>query len=142
MRVFETVARLQSGSRASAAVNLSQPAISQAISNLEEHFGVRLLDRHHTGSLPTDYGQILLFRIRRRHMQMLHAVREFAASAVGGPKFDAETMLGKITRTQIRSLSAVANNISFDQASRSIGISPPSLHRVARELEKLLRGPL
>jgi LysR family transcriptional regulator, regulator for genes of the gallate degradation pathway len=142
MRVFESVARLQSVSRASSAVNLSQPAISQAIANLEERFGVRLLERHHTGSLPSEYGEILLFRIRRMHMMMLHAIQEFVANTSVGHNFDPETMLGKITLTQIRSLIAVSENISFDQAARSIGISQPSLHRAARELEKLLRGPL
>jgi LysR family transcriptional regulator, regulator for genes of the gallate degradation pathway len=142
MRVFESVARLQSVSRASSAVNLSQPAISQAIANLEERFGVRLLERHHTGSLPSEYGEILLFRIRRMHMMMLHAIQEFVANTSVGHNFDPETMLGKITLTQIRSLIAVSENISFDQAARSIGISQPSLHRAARDLEKLLRGPL
>jgi LysR family transcriptional regulator, regulator for genes of the gallate degradation pathway len=142
MRVLESVARLQSVTRASSAVNLSQPAISQAIANLEERFGVRLLERHHTGSLPTGYGEIVLFRIRRMHMLMLHAIQEFAASAVVGYKFDAETTLGKITVTHIRSLIAVSENISFDQASRSIGVAQPALHRAARDLEKLLRAPL
>lgn len=142
MRVFESVARLQSVSRASSDVNLSQPAISQAIANLEQRFGVRLLERHHSGSLPSEYGEILLFRICRMHLLMLQAIQEFAASAVAVHKLDAETTLGKITLTQIRSLIAVSENISFDQASRSIGISQPSLHRAARELEKLLRGPL
>src|SRR5690348_13399082 len=52
LRVFDVVARIQSVSRASAAVHLSQPAISQAIANLEEYFGVRLLERHQMGSMP------------------------------------------------------------------------------------------
>ena len=133
---------MQSVSRASSAVNSSQPAISQAIAKFEERFGSRLLERHHTGSLPSEYGEILLFLIRRMHMLMLHAIQEFAANTSVGHNFDAETMLGKITLTQIRSLIAVSENISFDQAARSIGISQPSLHRAARELEKLLRGPL
>lgn len=142
MRVFESVARLHSVSRATSVVNLSQPAISQAIANLEERFGARLLERHHSGSLPTEYGEILLFRIHRMHLLMLQAIQEFVASAAVGHKFDAETTLGKITVTQIRSLIAVSENISFDQASRSIGISKPQLQRAARDLQKLLRGPL
>ena len=142
MRVFESVARLQSVSRASTAVNLSQPAISQAIANLEDRFGVRLLERCHTGSLPSEYGEILLFRIRRMHALMLHAIQEFAASAAATHKFEAETTLGKMTLTEIRSLIAVSENISFAQAAQSIGIAQPSLQRAARDLEKLLRGTL
>ena len=142
MRVFETVARLQSVSRASEAVHLSQPAISQAVANLESQCGVRLLERHHAGSVPTEYGEILLFRIRRMNHLMVQAVSEFFASVAAGPRPAAETLLGRITVTQLRGLIAVSENVSFDQAARSIGISEPSLHRSARDLETLLRRPL
>jgi len=142
MRVFESVARLHSVSRATSAVNLSQPAISQGTANLEERFGVQLLERHHAGSLPTEYGEILLFRIHRMHLLMLQAIQEFVARSAGGHKFDAETTLRKITLAQIRSLIAMSESVSFDQASRSIGISPPSLHKAARDLEELLHAPL
>ena len=47
-----------------------------------------------------------------------------------------------MTRPQLQSLIAVSENPSFDAAARSLGISEPSLHRSARELERELRRSL
>ena len=54
----------QSGSMAKAARELliSQPAVSQAIADLEQTLGVRLLDRNPRGIEPTAYGRALLDR--------------------------------------------------------------------------------
>jgi len=141
MRVFESVARLQSVSRASTAVNLSQPAVSQAIAGLESHFGVELIARRNTGSIPTKFGEILLFRVQRMQRQLHEGVQELL-SAAGGHTQNVESISNKITVTQIRSLVAVSENISFDQAARSIGVSQQSVHRAAREIENLLRVKL
>ena len=65
LRVFKTVARLKSISRASALINLSQPAVTQAISSLEEKVGVTLFERGHAGSHLTPFGGILLTRTER-----------------------------------------------------------------------------
>ena len=42
LRMFEAVARLESLSRAAAEVNRSQPAVTQALANLEKTFGATL----------------------------------------------------------------------------------------------------
>jgi len=141
LRVFACVGRLRSVSRASAAVNISQPAVSQAIAGLESQFGVQLMARRNTGCVPTQFGEILLFRIERMQQQLHQGVQEFL-SATGGHKQNVELIVTKITVTQIRSLIAVSGNISFDQAARSIGVSQPSVHRASRELENLLRTKL
>src|SRR5262245_38452278 len=59
--LFTTV---QSGSMAKAAAQLgiSQPAVSEAITDLEHTFGVRLLDRTPHGVEPTIYGRMLIKR--------------------------------------------------------------------------------
>src|SRR5262245_36753089 len=59
--LFTTV---QSGSMAKAAAHLgiSQPAVSEAINDLEHAFGVRLLDRTPQGVEPTIYGRALVKR--------------------------------------------------------------------------------
>lgn len=142
MRVFEAVARLNSISGASGSLNLSQPAISHAIASLESRFGVKLLERNRSGSLPTEYGNILLFRIRRMHHLMMQAINAFLAEVPSGPKLDANTTVGRLTLTQIRSLIAVSESLSFDHAARSTDVSEPSVHRAARDLENLLRRPL
>jgi DNA-binding transcriptional LysR family regulator len=46
--------------RAAAQLNLSQPAVSKAISEMEQVLGVRLLDRSRQGAEPTPYGRALL----------------------------------------------------------------------------------
>ena len=57
---------VQSGSLAKAAVELrvSQPAVSQVVSNLERALGVRLVDRNSRGVEPTLYARALLARGR------------------------------------------------------------------------------
>ena len=138
LRVFETVAHLQSVSQASAAINLSQPAVTQAISNLEAKFGVKLFDRGHRGSYLTPFGQILLARTERLFEAIRQALEELLGASPS-EKVDINSLIGKITTTHIRSLVAVSENRSFEQAARSVGVSQPSLHRAARDFERHLR---
>ena len=139
LRVFKTVAHLKSISRASALINLSQPAVTQAISSLEEKVGVTLFERGHSGSHLTAFGRILLARTER----LFDLIGQALATLFGGSQpaetVDIDTLVGKITTTHIRCLSAVSENVSFDQAARSIGVSQPSLHRVARDFERQIK---
>src|SRR5690606_250675 len=41
------------------------------------------------------------------------------------------------TVTQLRALSAMARTANFSLAARKIGVSQPSIHRAARDLERL-----
>jgi DNA-binding transcriptional LysR family regulator len=58
------MAVIQAGSmgKATERLNLSQPAISKAIADLERALGVRLLDRSRQGVAPTPYGRALTKR--------------------------------------------------------------------------------
>src|SRR5882757_9047681 len=62
LHVLSAVARLGSMAKAAADLGVTQPAISQAIADLEATLGVRLLDRGHWGVAPTHFGQVLLKR--------------------------------------------------------------------------------
>jgi DNA-binding transcriptional LysR family regulator len=62
LRLLDVVVRSQSMARAAAQLNLTQPAISKAISELEHTLGVRLLDRSRNGIEPTPHGRALLKR--------------------------------------------------------------------------------
>jgi DNA-binding transcriptional LysR family regulator len=139
LRVFETVARLKSVSRASGLINLSQPAVTQAISNLEGKFGATLFERGHSGSHLTQLGEILLARTERLFGLIRRGLEESFGGHPSNEKVDIDALVGKITTTHIRCLLAVAENPSFDQAARSIGVSQPSLHRAARDFERQLR---
>lgn len=141
LRVFEAVARLESVTAAAREVNLSQPGVTQAIRALEKRVGVRLFERRPSGCYASDLGGILLPRVQRLFEHLQSALAAPAAAAPGaqqGPK----AIITRITRPQLRSLIAVSENPSFDAAARSLQISEPSLHRSARELERILRRSL
>jgi DNA-binding transcriptional LysR family regulator len=60
LHVLKTVVQLGSMGKAAGQLAVSQPAISQAITDLERMLGVRLLDRSRHGVEPTSYGSALL----------------------------------------------------------------------------------
>jgi DNA-binding transcriptional LysR family regulator len=60
LRLLESVVRSRSIARAAKQLNLTQPAVSKALSELEHMLGVRLVDRSRQGIEPTPYGQALL----------------------------------------------------------------------------------
>src|SRR5882757_9534794 len=60
LHVLMTVMQAGSMGKAAQRLNVSQPAISRSIAELEHALGVRLLDRHRQGIKPTEYGRALL----------------------------------------------------------------------------------
>lgn len=65
VRVFRAVAEERSFRKASEALHLSQPAVSQQVHALEEELGVRLLDRSKNQIELTEAGRVLLRYSRR-----------------------------------------------------------------------------
>lgn len=130
------VADAQGISAAAHKVHLSQPAVTQAISGLERRFGATLLDRRSEGMFPTEEGAVLLSRVRRMFEHLAHG----AALAVrltrreGRPNTDFHL---RATAAQLRALVAIREAGTFSLAARSLDISQPSIHRAARDLEKL-----
>src|SRR5262249_23490647 len=62
LRLLDAVVRARSMARAAAQLNLTQPAVSKAVSELEHTLGVRLVDRSRQGIEPTPHGRALLRR--------------------------------------------------------------------------------
>jgi DNA-binding transcriptional LysR family regulator len=62
LHVFFTVVQRGSMAKAAQQLNVTQPAVSKAIGDLEHALGVRLLDRRPQGVEPTMYGRALLKR--------------------------------------------------------------------------------
>src|SRR6202521_4316298 len=60
LHILMTVIQVGSMGKAGQRLNISQPAISRSIAELEHALGVRLLDRHRQGVEPTEYGRALL----------------------------------------------------------------------------------
>src|SRR4029434_8707030 len=54
------VSRAGSMGKAAQSLNISQPAVSRSIAELEHALGVRLLDRHRQGIEPTKFGRAVL----------------------------------------------------------------------------------
>jgi LysR family transcriptional regulator, regulator for genes of the gallate degradation pathway len=142
LRIFEAVATLESISAAAKTIHLSQPSVTLSIGQLESKVGARLLYRRRTGCYATAAGSIFLARVTRMLMQIRQALCE---PLVGTPFADRNGITSlerKITDTQVRSLIAISESGSFDEAARRIGITEPSLYRAARTLERVLRRSL
>jgi DNA-binding transcriptional LysR family regulator len=99
-------------SRAARAVNLSQPALTQAI-GLESALGVTLFDRGPQGMNPTPPALLLAERA------------EAAIAHVGSPR---------VTGTQVRAFLSVVRAGSYAAAAEATGLSPASLHRAVADL--------
>jgi LysR family transcriptional regulator of gallate degradation len=132
--VFQITARLNSVSKAAAAMNMSQPAVTQAIARLEKLAGATLFDRRQTGCYLTPAGGIFQIRVDRLIAQIGNALCPPQADIAGAGKAGA-TRLWRLTAAQIRGLIAIAECSSFVEAASLLGISKASLRRTNRELE-------
>ncbi|MCW2483663.1 LysR family transcriptional regulator, partial [Candidatus Symbiopectobacterium sp. NZEC135] len=103
---FVTVAREGSFTRAAAHLGVTQPALSQAISALEERMKIRLLTRTTRSVSPTTAGERLLQAIGNRldeieaQLDMLTELRDKPAGTVRitcGPDVLRSTVLPKLT---------------------------------------------
>ena len=60
LHILIAVAQAGSMNKAAVVLNMTQPAVSRSIAELERALGVRLLDRNAQGVSPTAYGRALL----------------------------------------------------------------------------------
>jgi len=137
LRAFLAVAHHRRISAASEQVHLSQPAITQAIAKLEERLGVSLFDRRTEGVYTTQVGELFRMRVERMFDHLQNGVREATRL---GPKKTTQGFghfMQLLTSVQLRALSAMMDAGNFSLAARSVGVSQPSIHRAARDLERL-----
>lgn len=137
LRAFAAVAKHKNISIAAQEVFLSQPAITQAIAKLEITLEIMLFDRRRNGMFVSETGEIFLNRVKRALKSIETGARLASKTGEKDPgkaltKFDQ-----LITSSQLRSLIAVAEAGNFSLAARAINISQPTLHRTARELERV-----
>ena len=102
-------------------VNLTQPAITQAMARLEGQLGVALFDRKPQGMTPTEPALLLAPRVEA-------AMRQIGSSHV--------------TMARMRALLALADAGSYTGAAEQTGLSMPALHRAVADFSLAARRKL
>lgn len=137
LRAFAAVAKHMNISVAAQEVFLSQPAITQAIAKLETLLETPFFDRRRNGMFVSEPGKIFLNRVKRALKSIETGARLAGRTGNKDPGNTAPKFDQLITSSQLRSLIAVADAGNFSLAARAINISQPTLHRTARELERV-----
>jgi LysR family transcriptional regulator of gallate degradation len=115
--VLAATVRHGSVTRAARAINLTQPALTQAIAGLEASLGVTLFNRSAQGMAATEPALLIAPRA------------EAAIAHIGSPR---------VTGTQLRALLALARAGSYAGAAEATGLSSASLHRAVADLQVAL----
>ncbi|GHC95911.1 LysR family transcriptional regulator [Novosphingobium pokkalii] len=110
---FAATVRHGSVTRAARAINLTQPALTQAIARLEADLGCLLFERGAGGMTATEPALLLAPRA------------EAAIEHIGSPR---------VTGTQLRAFLALARAGSYAGAAQDTGLSAASLHRAVADL--------
>lgn len=84
LTTFETVLRTGGVQNAAAELNVTQPAVSQALRSLEDHIGAKLLDRSVRPAGLTEAGQILFQAVSSGINQIARAVDQIDAMERAG----------------------------------------------------------
>lgn len=135
LMLFDSVVRRGSVSAAARAAHLSQPAVTQAVGQIEAALGARLMQRSYSGLELTGAGHSAALRIDRA-LQMLREALAAARARSADPA--ARDVLSSITTTQLNALIAVVEEGAFARAARRAGCARTALHRAARQLERSL----
>ena len=138
LRAFDSVASAGAMGAAADLLHVTQPAITRAIHALERELGVRLLDRRRGGSFLSEDGLVFARRSRRFFLNMSAALTETV-----GPQGEAVARLARrLSTAHLRALLAIAGAGSFRRAAQALGIAEPTLHRAARDFERMVKTSL
>lgn len=132
LRIFERVGRSQSLRMASEHCGLSQPAMTYSLSSLENIVGTTLLDRLPRGTQLNHFGEIFYARVTRFFEQIEGALAEIGPWA---PPAARQATINRLTRPQIRALTATIEHVSFQGAAEALNISTSALHKSIQTLE-------
>jgi len=142
IRLFAFAVETGSLSKAAEAVRVSQPAASQAISRLEEHFGGHLFERRGSGVFLTERGKVVAVRASRIIELLRSANARLAKQSRIGRGLAQDLLETHATIAHLRALAGFAHAGSFSAAARVLGQAEPSVQRAARELERIGGVPL
>jgi LysR family transcriptional regulator, regulator for genes of the gallate degradation pathway len=120
-------------------VNLSQPALAQAITKIERILDATLFERRPGGVAITDAGTRFVARTRRALAYLARGVQQIRR---GSGKPALAHLDQRVSMSQLRALVSVVSAGSYTGAATQLGLSQPSLHRAMRELQEILEIPL
>ncbi len=137
MRMIQVIGQVGGVSSASRYLSTSQPAVTQAVANIEADIGAPVFERCATGTYPTAIGKIYLQRIDR----FLDILDRTIAQVMPADR-TAQQVDRLMTGTQLRALMVTCEVGRVAEIATSLGLSPASLFRSARSLERVLGKPL
>jgi DNA-binding transcriptional LysR family regulator len=114
LRAFAKTFELGTLLAASRAVHITQPALTQGLSRLEDQIGQKLFERERDGMKPTAAAALLYPRV----MRALGFIRS-----------------NRVSQAQLRAFTALARTGSYAEASADTGLARASLHRSVSDLE-------
>lgn len=136
LRAVSLTARFQSVKRAAAEMYLSQPAVTQAIANLESEYGHTFFDRASSGMFLTEVGEIFVRRIDRALVELDRGCRRGSRPSEPDAWPGEESRL--LSAAAVRTVIALSDQGSFDLAARVLGASRSSIQRTTRSVEAAL----
>lgn len=114
---------------------LSQSAVSQGLTKLENQIGCKLFSRSNSGVTPTELGKIFLYRTNRaiNHMERARLLLEHTAN---------RNFSRTLTVSMLRSFVKTVQTESLSLSAAHLGISQPSVHRSVASFERTCRTKL
>ncbi|MGB7334832.1 MAG: LysR family transcriptional regulator [Salaquimonas sp.] len=137
LRAFREVVHTQSISEAAKRVHLSQPAVTQAINKLEDILEIKLFTRRSNGLFPSVACDILFPRIERLFEYLASGGQHASRIASRNQQQGFSNFQDLVTAAHLKALIAISETGNFSLAARSVDLSQPTIHRAARDLEKL-----
>jgi LysR family transcriptional regulator, regulator for genes of the gallate degradation pathway len=134
LRVFAAVAVAENISAAAAVLGRSQSAITQSIQALEQDLGATLFTRTKSGAFLTHAGEILIQRVKTALGAISDAVEEISDF----DKKECSRIMRAISTVHLRALINVTEYGGFTKAAKAGCLAAPTIHRAARELEKIV----
>lgn len=142
LRMVQVIGRVGGVSGASRELCASQPAVTQAVANLEAEIGTAIFERCATGTYPTALGKQFLLRIDRFFEILDAAIGQVLGRSAAAPERGAPRADRLVTGTQLRSLIVVSEPGRASEIAEGLGLAPASVFRAARTLERALGRPL
>lgn len=141
LRAFASAAESRSISRGAADLARSQPAVTQAIANLETSVGVPLFIRQRSGLTLTDAGLIVYNRVQRYFAEVRGAVLECGADR-GWTGLRVDVIVNRLTRPLTTALLLIDELGSISLAAKLLHQREATLRKTAATLEAELEVEL